>query len=506
MVEIFGDASYSIRDVFQLGASFGTEEPFERTIDAEQFNLSLGSSVSLSEDWQVEIVGLYSTQDSSGRRTETNSRDAVSIAASSFETWSLDGRFDGPLFQLPGGDIRLAVGGHYREESRSGPIGTTENSLDVDRDVYAAFGELYIPIVTRINRTSGIERLELKIAGRYEEYSDFGSSTDPKVGLLWSPIDGLNFRGTFGTSFRAPTFDETDIAFGRGVLFFLPDPASPTGQTLSLVAFGGNPDLGPESSTTWTAGLDFKPPSIPGLEISTTYFDIDTEGRIGEIIVFFDAFTNPRFAPLIDRSPDPDFVDLYSSFPLSANFAPGFEFSDAEAVVDSRRRNFAGLHTRGLDFNVAYAFDSEIGSFGLDVGGTYLFEQSRQLLPSDAPLDLVDTVFNPVDLRLRGSLSWNHHGFSSNLAVNYVDSYRDDRVDPTIQVDSWTTVDFYFAYNTGDRGSTLLRNTSFGFTALNVLDQDPPFIASATSNSINFDSNNANARGRTIAFQVTKQW
>ena len=153
-------------------------------------------------------------------------------------------------------------------------------------------------------------------------------------------------------------------------------------------------------------------------------------------------------------------------------------------------------------------FGTDIGSFSFNLGGTYLLEQTEQLLSTDDGFDLVDTVFNPSDLKLRGSINWDYEGLVSNISVNYVDGYHDDRLHPVVGVNSWTTVDMNISYGTRDQlAGVWLNNTIFSLSALNIFDQDPPFVTSFFNTvNFNYDPANANPRGRTIAFQITKQW
>ena len=192
----------------------------------------------------------------------------------------------------------------------------------------------------------------------------------------------------------------------------------------------------------------------------------------------------------------------------SGNFAPGFEFSDAEVFVDERLRNQASVDTNGIDFTTSYGWDVQDGELLLTVGGTYLLNQEEKLLPSDDPLDLVDTVGNPADLRLRFGINWSYNRFAANLAISHVGDYTNDNVDPAVGVDSWTTADLVLTYDAGERfGNAFLSNTIVSFNVLNAFDEDPPFIDSIfPGNGINYDPANANALGRTVAVQVTKRW
>lgn len=510
-IEVFGNGFFSRRD----SESLATDSDLETELisrKTEQYGISLGFQAALSESWQAEIVGTINTSDVSGEVSEPGANTAVPLSDRKLTTWTIDGKADGSILRLPGGDVKLAIGGQLRDEELEGIRLATQADLGASREVYAFFGELFIPLVGSGNRKSGVARLELTAAARYEHYDDFGSSTDPKIGLLWSPVDGLNIRGTWGTSFRAPLFIEQDTSINQGFLFFLPDPTptDPGATTLTVLAYGNNRDLEPESATTWTAGFDFVPSSIPNLDIQVTYFSIEFEDRIDSVFAFLDALSNPRFAPLVDRNPDPAFLALQGSLPFSGNFAPGFEFTDAEAVFDGRLRNISNVLSKGIDLAVSYTMenvgDISDGTLGFTLAGTYLSEHSEQIVSTDDPFDLVGLAFNPPELKLRGSVSWAVGGFATNLSINYVDSFRNESVDPVAHVNSWTTLDFTIGYDFGDR-SGALRDTVLSFGALNLLNEDPPFVLGGFGGvGVNYDPSNASAVGRTVSFQISKHW
>ncbi|MBL4837357.1 MAG: TonB-dependent receptor [Kordiimonadaceae bacterium] len=504
-IEIFGDGFYSIRESEALSSQGVT---LSYTPTTEQYGLSLGARADLNENWQAELAGNFSRSELSSEFLFVSTDDSFDGTARLSKTWSVDSKVDGTVFAVPGGDVKLAVGGQYRHETYQDPI-----SLDLDeaRNIYAVFGEVFLPLVGSDNQAVGLERLELTMAGRYESYSSVGSSFDSKFGLLWSPLDGLNFRGTWGTSFRAPLLTELDgtsSASALGLLFFLPDPSSPSGTTLSAIALGNNPDLQPETATSWSAGVDITPASMPSLNIQATYFNIDFSNRIVAANAFFDAFTDPRWEPLLDRNPDPIELGFLASRPFSSNFAPGFSFTDAEVIVNNRLRNVAGVETKGLDITLSYSLDSEMGSVSLSLAGTYLFEQLEQLIETDVPLDIVGTVFNPPDLKLRGNINWRYEDFSINLAINHVGSFHNVKVDPVEAVSSWTTMDLNISYSTGEQHAGYwLDNMVFSLSAINLFDLDPPFVlAPVSNNNINYDPANASPFGRLISIQITKKW
>ena len=127
---------------------------------------------------------------------------------------------DGSLFKLPGGDLRFSVGaGVLDQDYRGIRLGGGVSTRALGRKTTYAFAEIFAPLIGKEQSIPLVRRLELSLAGRYTSYEDtstpsvnqeFGDSTDPKVGLLWAPLDDLSFRGTYGTSFRAPSLTELD--------------------------------------------------------------------------------------------------------------------------------------------------------------------------------------------------------------------------------------------------------------------------------------------------------
>ena len=122
--------------------------------------------------------------------------------------------------RLPGGSVKLAAGAEYREEGLGGLLSPVRQSRRFTyRTVFRA--TLRHSSRKRSFRSSGpttpraaFASLDLSIAGRYEEYSDFGDTFNPKFGVSWSPIDALTVHGSWGTSFRAPGLAENDPRSG----------------------------------------------------------------------------------------------------------------------------------------------------------------------------------------------------------------------------------------------------------------------------------------------------
>ena len=122
-------------------------------------------------------------------------------------------------------------------------------------------------------------------------------------------------------------------------------------------------------------------------------------------------------------------------------------------------------------------------------------------------VETLNNVANPVDLKMRNSVSWSRDNISASVFVDYVDSYEDTRqgtVGFGDEIGSWTTVDFTVQYSTEDRLGSLLDDLALSVNIRNLFDRDPPFVVQSVG--INMDPTNANAIGRFISFDITKSW
>ncbi|MDB5583429.1 MAG: TonB-dependent receptor [Bradyrhizobium sp.] len=434
--------------------------------------------------------------------------------------WSTSLRANGPLIALPGGDLSLAVGGEYRREiyrlgptisdlSTAQPTQLAATALPAPRTVRAAYAELVIPVFGSGNAIPFFNRLDLSAALRTERYNDFGSTTNPKFGLSWTLVKGLSFRASYGKSFRAPSFQDLRQDPGSKLIFAYPlsDPASPAGTTNVVVIRGNDPALRPERARTIALGADITPSGIPGLRASVTWFDIDYRDRIATPAAQLLTFLTDRatFAPIIQDNPTAARVaELYAD-PFFIN-PFGVAQSSVKAVVDARLQNLAVVRQSGLDLDLTYGFDLAGGRADLGVTGTYLFH-IRQALTATGPVtDVVDTLGNPVDLRLRGRMGWSSGGFGAVLNANYVDGYANRTSGSPQKVSSWTTFDVQLSYSIPDKAGAL-GGFRIALNASNLLDRDPPYAAYVVGTSTYaYDPENASPTGRVLSLQVSRKW
>ena len=514
----------------------------------ETFGATAGAGLKLGNDWFIELVGNWAREE--GENFDSNIIDTAAVRAaannpdperafnpfgdgsntnpdllSSFvgedlssgnhrnELWSISLNADGDLFEGPGGAVKLAAGLDYRNEEYSLEADQFQLTTDLSRTVYAAYGELFIPLVGKSNARNGLQRLELSLAARFEDYDDFGNTTNPKLGVLWSPSESLTLRGTYGTSYRAPSLRDLDSSpSSRNLSRYF--PAFLNGFPI-LSLNGSNENLQPEEAVTWTAGFQWRPDRLNGLSIDLTYFNIDFEDRISTPVrLLVDAINDPSLASLITVNPSIEEITAIANDPRYVVDSPFWPFNvppedlisgavPIGTVVFARSVNSAQLVSTGAQLQLAYSVDTQVGVFDFNLNADYLFDFERRIIDADALLEEVDTIGRPVDFRARGGVNWSQGNWVVSGFVNYTDGYTDNLSDPARSVDSWTTVDLTVAYQRGE-GAGILSDTRFALTTRNLLDEDPPFVD--TRGETGYDAALASPLGQYFALQITKDW
>lgn len=494
---------------------------------SESLNVSAGGSWKFSETWFLDVAGTYSDV-----HTEAESVSAVtSLIALDSSIWVVDGKASGSILKLPGGDLKLAIGGQYRSEDFTNfDVIDDELNREADRDVYAFFGEAQIPLVGPDNAVPGIERFEVNVSGRFEDFSDFGSTTNPKVGVLWSPYDGLNLRGSYGTSFKPPPLGRvgasdnailvaTTSLINSALGFASADPS--IDDVVLLKLSGTDEKLDAEKSTAFTAGLDLSEEfGRHTFTLSATWFDIEFRDRLGSTPVpdgrsSFDAhniaFNNPDLFPAgtIIFSPSQSEIQHLLDSANSINFFSAVDPLDAAIINNvSLVRNLSLTSVNGIDFDLGYTLDINEATLFLGLNGTYLANFQQQAASTRPLVEQVDTLFNPVDLRVRGRAGFVSNGFATNIFVNYMDDYHIDNTAGADPVNSWTTIDISMSYDTREKFSNRsFDNIVLRVSVLNLFDEDPPATTSVPSLGIfGFDPTNASPLNRLIAFDLTKRF
>lgn len=413
---------------------------------------------------------------------------------------------DGNLFQLPGGTVRAAIGSQYHYESFDGnftdaPRGDLSSGgillATGNRNAEAVFGELFVPVVGADNSVFLVRSLNLDLSARYDHYSDFGGTTNPKIGLTYKPVQDLTIRSDFGTSFNAPSLaDETGGTLINviGVSpyqknFSLADLFRPT-----WVLAGAGENLQPQTAHTFSVGGDYTPSFVKGLTLSITYWNVSLNNVI-EVIPFYSPtiFTNPGLAQYYILNPTlaqaTTFVNQFvppsqligGQGSIAANYLLGAPY----AIFDAQRVNLGTLHTNGLDFNGLYSVPTAIGTVSASIGGTLTLTRTSTISGS-APFDeLQQNGISP--LQIAATLGDKYQNFTARAMLTYSAGFPIVGVTNQTHIAGFHPVNLYFAY---DLDGGYMNNTTVSLVINNVADESPPFA--------NISGNDGTANGQTL--------
>ena len=163
-------------------------------------------------------------------------------------------------------------------------IGSGGSSNSGDRSRTAEFVELAIPVIGEDNRITGIHSLGLQAAWRFEQYSDFSNTDNPKFGIKYAPTERLLFRSTNQKAFKTPSLYH--LYMGNTISYpTLRDPARGDEGMQYKTRSGGNPGLTPEESDNISAGVSYDVPMPENITLSlgVGYFKYDLEDQIASI-------------------------------------------------------------------------------------------------------------------------------------------------------------------------------------------------------------------------------
>jgi outer membrane receptor protein involved in Fe transport len=314
-------------------------------------------------------------------------------------------------------------------------------------------------------------------------------------------------RGTYGRSFQAPLLADTNPVTTDSIVYPLSNPSGGS-PVNSLLVTGGNPDLLPETAKTWTGGVDLHLSRHPALTVSATYYNIQFSNRIASaeqtVPNALDAlaYANLLGPSIIQRNPSLALVQQLSNTPYYFN-PFNIDPSTIAAIVDFREKNLSTVTTNGVDLSASDIEPTVLGELHLGIDGTYILAFKNRFTVNAPEVSVLNTIYNPVDFRLRGQLGLVVGQFSGTLFVNYTDSYKNNDVSPPTAVASWCTADVSLTYDL-ERASAPT-STNFNLVVTNIANRDPPFVINPTW-GINYDGANANALGRVYAVQVTTRW
>lgn len=412
----------------------------------------------------------------------------------SFELWSWDASVNGDLLDLETGVIKAAAGVEYRYEELtsirtqaniSGNIvgGSQSSSVFGDRDIRSIYAEVSVPVY---------DLLEVQVAGRYEDYSDFGDTSKPKVGFKLTPIDGLLLRGSFSQSFRAPDlpllYSSSSVSFTAD---FYEDPLRP-GDPESQIQnrSGGNPDLQPEETDTYSLGaqVDF------GEMVEVL------EGLVFQVDLWrfeqTDVFSRFGAGQVVVNAGDPFFDQFIVREEVSGG-GPG-----PILYVETDWQNLDEQETSGIDIGISYVKRTrDAGEFRFSLDMTYMDSYDTNTLDFDENGDEIQVsqgfagTWNFPRMRASGSIAWTYGDWSAAIYANYVGEYGPNSPgDPD--------VDPYLRWNPQVAYSGLW-DTTVTVGVRNVFDSAPPVDLGDVTN---VNNSIHNAEPRFVYVRLSKEW
>lgn len=514
MHQSFGDSIELHLDALKTDRNMQTEYGYSTVhyrypTGTTTFLVSPSVAFSLPYDWAINVSA------AAGRdKTEFN---AVGVTNATGEI-SLNRSFsygnrsrmyevdaEGPLFSLPGGDARLAVGAGYRHNDFL-YLYIGSPAADGKEGSRFAYTELNLPLVGPDQNVAGIHRLELTGAVRTEDHDSYGRVTTPKIGFIYSPSADWTLKASWGKSFKAPTLYQGYIG-QFGYLY----PVTSLGGTgyapdaTALYLNGGNRALTPERAKTWSTSIAFHPEALPRLETELTAFHIDYTDRIIQPITSTsDVLTNPIYDEFVTRDPTADKqagviagLDQFSNY-TSTPYDP----ADMVAIVDNRFVNAARQRIKGIDLSGSYRF--ELATSRLTVRGSVSWLDSERTLASTSTFfDSAGILFYPAKVSGRVGAVWARDRLTASIFGNYKSGVTN--LATGTKGASFTTFDLTLRYDTGARDS-VLSNMAFEVSAQNLLNREPPlYVVTALSNAP-YDSTNYSAIGRFLSFSISKRW
>lgn len=399
------------------------------------------------------------------------------------EMTSLTANLYGQMMSLPAGEVGFALGIEDRSEKGwRDPDSTVlanggESAISGEADVTEVYGELSIPLLSDAPMA---QSLSLTLAGRWSDYSAFGSNSTYKLGAVWQVNDQITFRSVLSTAFRVPTISEQEGSTNQENLITV-DPCDgatgaiatncladgvPAGFTQDgntiLTGVGGNPNVKPEEADTFTFGIVFQPAFLEGFSATVDYFEIKVDNAINAV----DGSDQLRLC-YTDPVVYAEFCNSFVREPITSQVT----------FINKRPVNAANEQVSGIDY--AFNYDTEIA--GLDtqfsVRATNLLEHKNQANPA-AEVEILRGKITAdrgsfAEWRMNAKAKVIADKWSASWSVRMIGEADDENGGGPIgsTVDNIFYNDLHFSYNVAD-------NMRLSLGVDNLFDEKAPYITS----------------------------
>ena len=380
-------------------------------------------------------------------------------SAASFDQLFAGMSFD--LFELGGGTVSHYIGSEYMEQtysdkydaqSEAGRIGgSAGNSAAGDRDILAIFYETVLPVT---------DELEVNLALRYDDYSDFGDNFAPAISARYQAMDNLVLRASYSESFRAPGLDDLNAATTFSAESAIDYSQGSTNPRQYDTFIKSNKDLGPETSDYMNVGVAWD--VTDGFGVKLDYFNLSIDNVIQ---------TKSVQGLLSDEARG-----------LLTAVAPGTDVSntpfyliraESGALIEAGTGSFngQGFDIEGIDLSFNAFYETEYGDFRFANTNSFILSYEEEV---GGVIEDTSGWSGQPEFKSVATIAWilNEHTVSWN--VTYTDSTSetekfDDDKGSWVQsgkLDSWVVHNLTYTYNMAEYGA-------INFTVNNVTDEDP---------------------------------
>ena len=454
-------------DMYQQMVRDGAWNPFGTRL-SDQTLVSPKDLADTANCFNIDLGGCTAGNSEDSRRLWNQRQvDTASVSETVFDVVA-----SGELFDFGSNTVSAAVGGQFRQViygsypdslSSAGEDGSQgiSGSVEGRQDVVAYFAELVAPIG---------DIGEIQLALRNEDYGDGVSTTDPKISAEFGITENIGIRGSWGTSFQAPTVRQLGRATSSA---FIDDPASATGPGGSFicndtgvtnnigVVVEGAPGLQPQDAENINFGVMFQ---TDNFRAAVDYFTFDYTNLIAPE-AGVQAIVNAQCPNGNDGSAIVQDVRVTR------------DATGQVRQVSSQFTNIGAVETDGIDVNADYTMEFGNSTLIFDVAATYLLSykvdrdgDGTKEFDGAGSRNFTNSFSTMPELRANAGATWFSGNHSARLGLNYIDSYKNDQGGDRV-IDAWVTLDGMYSYTfsglIGEGETTLTVGVN------NITDEEP---------------------------------
>jgi outer membrane receptor protein involved in Fe transport len=446
---------------------------------------------------------------------------------------------NGKIFELPAGNVQLALGAEYRDLQGNFTVDaltrgepplflscllaqeTCSGNSSGKYNVKEYYAEIFVPLLKDL---PAVHALNLNAGIRRSDYSksSIGNSTNAEFKLEYRPISDILVRGSYAEVFRAPTIADLSFAptqdaptFNDPCLFLtsaqvaanpnlskacvgVPTDGTYEGTGLSQITglIVGSQDLKPETGDVTTFGIVYDSSFIRGLSLNVDYWRY----KLDDLIIQLD----PNYAiNQCAATGSDEFCGLVFRFPAGPN-------AGNIQVFKEPITNIGKLKTNGIDFGVKYTVrQTRLGSFNFSLDATHINSYENTPAPGALPVQIAGTYDrqfgNYAKWRGLAGLGWQFAGFDGLLTARYIGKLQvndpDGKIEnaPPLKISQVTYLDLTLGYN-------FPTNTRVQVGATNLTDRTPPILYQNNVLNANTDVSTYDTLGRRWFVGLTQKF